>query len=488
MEHILENTADSIWAINSKYQIIYLNTSFSNDFKKTFGAQLEKDSCILDFLPSEIKYIWKKRYDRALNGNNFSFEEDFYDINHKLTFVKVTFSPIYDHNNLVIGVTCFGRDITTEKNNELELVKNKKLLHACLESQKDTILLAIDKNYKYLFFNSAHYQGMVKSYNISVEEGMNILECITNKEDRIVAQQNYDRALDGESHSNIRVYGDNNKAYYESFFNPIIDEKGEIIGATAMARDVTQRIKQKDKIEESEQSLKRANNAKDLLFSIISHDLRSPIASVSSLAELIEENIDIKDQKKIITAIRDETTKLLTLTEDLLIWAKSQNKGITYSPSNFNLSALINNILNNLDKRIQDKKLYIKNDYPVKYMVTADKEMLSTIIRNILSNAIKFSFPNGNIDIHLERRVISNQETISITIKDNGTGMEDIFVKDILEINTCNTAPGTLNEKGTGIGLIICKSLIEYHKGILSINSVPNQGTSVSITIPQFQS
>lgn len=140
------------------------------------------------------------------------------------------------------GVLVIVRDISKRKLSEESIAKSELLLKSSIESQKDTILFSIDTNYHYLYFNKAHSDAMKYAYNMDVRLGMNILDCITNEEDRIVAKQNYDRAFNGESHNNIRIYGDAHLDWYESFFNPILNDKLEIIGATGLARNITERI------------------------------------------------------------------------------------------------------------------------------------------------------------------------------------------------------------------------------------------------------
>jgi len=135
------------------------------------------------------------------------------------------------------------RDITEQKQAEESINKSQLLLLSSIECQKDMILFSIDRNYRYLYFNKTHSNVMKYAYNTDVKIGMNILEYITSDEDRKTAKDNYDRALKGESHSNVRIYGDVNLAYYESFFNPIVNDKNEIIGATGLARNITERKK-----------------------------------------------------------------------------------------------------------------------------------------------------------------------------------------------------------------------------------------------------
>ncbi len=144
-------------------------------------------------------------------------------------------------------------DISKLKRAEENLIKSQLLLQSTLESQNETIIFSIDTNYNYLTFNKAHIAVMKQAYNATIKVGMNILECISSIEDRRVAKENYDRALRGESHSNIRIYGDVEKAHYESFFNPIVDSNNKIIGATGLARNITKRIQDEENILVSEE-------------------------------------------------------------------------------------------------------------------------------------------------------------------------------------------------------------------------------------------
>lgn len=133
-------------------------------------------------------------------------------------------------------------DITEQRVAEMALKKSELLLKSSIESQKNTLMLSVDKNYNYLFFNKAYTDAIKNGYGLDIETGMNVLECFTSDVERNMVKENYDRALNGESHLDIRRYGVDPFAWYETFFNPIINEKDEIVGATALARDITLRI------------------------------------------------------------------------------------------------------------------------------------------------------------------------------------------------------------------------------------------------------
>ncbi len=152
----------------------------------------------------------------------------------------------------------FLRDITGRKKAKETLLQTQILLNSSIESQKDTILFSIDHHYRYLYFNKAHSDAMKFGYKQDISLEMNILDCITSDEDRIAAKENFDRALRGESHSNIRVFGDFQHACYESFFNPVVNEHNEIIGATGLARNISDRKNAEEVLKLSETRYKKA--------------------------------------------------------------------------------------------------------------------------------------------------------------------------------------------------------------------------------------
>jgi PAS domain S-box-containing protein len=163
-----------------------------------------------------------------------------------------------DENGRVKGAVSSARDMTMIKRSAEKLEESQSLLKASLESQKDTIMFSIDPEYHYLYFNRAHWEAMQFAYNQDVKIGMNILECITSEEDKLAAKDNYDRALRGESHSNINIFGEVELAYYESFFNPILNSQNEVIGATGLARNISARKQAEQELENTKALLHAA--------------------------------------------------------------------------------------------------------------------------------------------------------------------------------------------------------------------------------------
>jgi PAS domain S-box-containing protein len=159
-----------------------------------------------------------------------------------------------------------AKEKEARKQAEYKVREMQILLHASIESPKDMIVLSINNHYEYLTFNTFHKEVMKQAYGKDVKNGMNLLDCITNDDDRRKAKVNYDRALAGESHITIEEYGDLNRYYYETRYNPIINDKKEVIGATAFSANITERKKAEDYLRESERKLREAQEMAHLGF------------------------------------------------------------------------------------------------------------------------------------------------------------------------------------------------------------------------------
>jgi putative nucleotidyltransferase with HDIG domain len=147
-----------------------------------------------------------------------------------------------DDTGAIVGIQGTIQDITERKRAEEELRQSQMLLKSSVESQKDTIFLSVDTSYRYLYFNPAHAAMAKAAYGIDIELGMVCLDVVTNEQDRRTIQADLDRALSGESHTELQVYGWDQPIWFETFFNPVFGPGGEIVGATALSRNVTQRV------------------------------------------------------------------------------------------------------------------------------------------------------------------------------------------------------------------------------------------------------
>ena len=248
-------------------------------------------------------------------------------------------------------------------------------------------------------------------------------------------------------------------------------------------RDITEDKKAQTTLKESEVQLRELNATKDKLFSIIAHDLRSPFNNIVSLCEIlnmVRENSEIEKSETYLGLINSTAKNTLVLLENLLDWARSQSGHIIFKSEKINIATVFEEILELSSSLAQTKGITINVSKSEEIEVFSDTKILKTIVRNLISNAIKYSQPGGNINIS----VIKEVSEIKITISDTGVGMDDRTLKNLFGITTNTPLPGTLNEKGSGFGLVLCKEFVEKLGGKIWVESEKGKGSDFKFTLP----
>ncbi|MBV5312720.1 MAG: hypothetical protein JZU47_05445 [Prolixibacteraceae bacterium] len=240
---------------------------------------------------------------------------------------------------------------------------------------------------------------------------------------------------------------------------------------------------QEELLKKNNAELKNNNVTKDKLFSIIAHDLKNPVGNILVISKLINSNLKNQEQEnlaELIEMIGSQAEETLELLETLFDWAKSQTGQITHKPEILNLKTLIEQVIETHNPAAQLKDIVIESETSEEIKIFADQNMLNTILRNLTTNAIKFTYPKGRIRISAEQKT----DNIEITVSDNGIGMDEKTIDSLFRIDTTHTAMGTADEKGTGLGLIICKEFIERHGGQIKIESKLGKGSKFIFNLP----
>lgn len=249
-------------------------------------------------------------------------------------------------------------------------------------------------------------------------------------------------------------------------------------------RDITERKKTEADLVESRLRLKELNATKDRLFSIIGHDLKNPVGNIVSLSDLILGELPSGDPAAIETyarLLRQASTTTLDLLSNLLSWARSQTGAITFQPQNVDLGTLTDNTLDLLRSSALQKGITLENRIPEGMAIQADPDMLQLVIRNLVSNGIKFTPEKGSVTI----RISEERERLTVMVEDSGVGippedMEKLFCPDC----TVSTR-GTRQEAGTGIGLLLCREFVALHGGEITVDSVEGTGSRFAFTLPR---
>ncbi|MCB1156712.1 MAG: hybrid sensor histidine kinase/response regulator [Leptospiraceae bacterium] len=226
--------------------------------------------------------------------------------------------------------------------------------------------------------------------------------------------------------------------------------------------------------------LEKINKSKDKIFAIISHDLRSPIGSIKNLITLLQtEDVSKEEFIHLSGKLKNSIESIHFTLENLLQWAQSQMKGITTIKKPFFLNPIILKVFDFFKETARVKNIKISIEVNESIQILADEEQIRLVLRNLLSNSIKFTDHDGSIRVS----ATTNNHSCMITILDSGIGISQTEISEILEGKYVSNY-GTDGEKGTGLGLVLCKEFITYNGGSLSIESTPGQGSSFCVTLP----
>jgi signal transduction histidine kinase len=244
-----------------------------------------------------------------------------------------------------------------------------------------------------------------------------------------------------------------------------------------------QLLRAEELLKKSEVQLRQLNADKDRFISILGHDLISPFNMLIGYSGLLLEDLrkleieDIENQLIQINKAAQNTFKLL---EELLIWARTQSGKIPFCPRNLNIGDICRDILTTLSLIANAKNITINCVADGQLIVFADADMLKIVLRNLVSNAIKFTHTNGQIKINAEEKA----ENVLVTVSDTGVGIEPENVLKLFDFSYVLSTTGTADEKGTGLGLLICKEFVEKHGGKIWVESEKDKGSEFKFTIP----
>jgi signal transduction histidine kinase len=274
--------------------------------------------------------------------------------------------------------------------------------------------------------------------------------------------------------------------YYHNRVVQVFNDTGKPMGWAVIFSDVTESRLIEKQLIEKERKLKELNANKDKFLAIIGHDLRNSFHLVINLTEMMLSNIEKDDADAAMKKgkiIYDTSITTYNLLQNLLEWALIQQKGMQFKPVKCDLNQLIEEELR-YQRIIAEQKGLALNRLPGKdLLLRADKEMLKTILRNLISNAIKYSFPGGAIDIGQT----NGTDVVVISVRDHGTGMTKEEQQMLFGAENTLSKKGTAKETGTGLGLRLCAEFVHLHGGSIWVESTDGKGSEFSFTIPLWK-
>ncbi len=267
------------------------------------------------------------------------------------------------------------------------------------------------------------------------------------------------------------------------------EEQRALLDALRLSNQkIEQTLQEKDnlinELQDTQNQLQETIKAKDKFFSIISHDLRGPFSGFLGLTDMMAkdlEDLSLRELRKMSQAIYKSANSVYKLLDDLLQWSRLQLGKIPYNPEKITLKEIINNSLYTLRELATNKEIKLLIDVPDDFSVFCDRNMVTGVFRNLVTNGIKFTHRGGYVKIFINK---VEEDFVEIAVEDNGIGIPDDIKDKLFRLDTQVSTKGTEKETGSGLGLILCKEFVEKHGGIMYFNSKENEGTTFFFTLP----
>jgi two-component system sensor histidine kinase ChiS len=235
------------------------------------------------------------------------------------------------------------------------------------------------------------------------------------------------------------------------------------------------------KVTERTEQLVTANTVKDRLLSVMSHDIKSPLNSLRGILQVYNKGaVSMEEFNHFTKLVENDLSKTTMLVENILFWTASQLKGVQVAKEKFNLNLLINETIQLFETIAANKKILIKHNITDPLIIDFDRNILNLVLRNLISNAVKFSHEGGIIQVDVK----PSMESVLIRIKDQGIGMDDLTIQTLLDPKKTVSTAGTIQEKGTGLGLSLCRDYLQKSGGLLTVESKKGIGSTFNVVIP----
>jgi PAS domain S-box-containing protein len=380
------------------------------------------------------------------------------------------------------------RDITTRKSAEQELQSKSSLLEAQLNATTEGILV-IDKQNIRLLINQRFIDLLnIPAHLLAEKEDSMLLNYVVGLTEN--PQLFLEKVMYLNSHPDEKSYDEvvfKSGIIVERYSAPILSKDGKNDGRIWTFRDITSRKLTEQQIKLKNEELHKLNAERDKFYSIIAHDLRGPIGAIMGLSEMMADESQYfseQERKDLTMEISHSSSNVFNLLEQLLEWSKSEQGLTDFNPQTLVLNDLVTKSAKIVGEQARLKSVDLIVKIPTDLEVFADQNMLQTILRNLISNAIKYTRQGGKV-------VVTGQagEDMStlISVKDSGIGMGKKILENLFRMDVDTKRPGTNGEHSTGLGILLCKEFIEKHGGTFSVESEEGKGSVFSFTIPYHE-
>lgn len=470
---------DPLYVIAPDYTIEFMNNALKNQlgkdclgescFSAVYGFKEKCPWCVFHKLDKENPEMTYEAFNEKL-GKHYQVKNVLLENNSKLT--------IYNDVTQII-----------EARNKIEESEKKYRLIA--ENVSDVLWITDIKSLKFTYVSPSVVQML----------GYTPQELINIRSDKTLSRVSVQK-MTSKLHKRVKQFKENSKSanvyfdelqqktksgdyiWIETSTKLYYNEKGaiEMLG---VSRDISARKKLENEILQQNSKLEELNATKDKFFNIIAHDLKNPFNTILGFSELLRKKYEqYNDGKRLemlnVIHLSGQTTQKLL--ENLLEWSRAQTGKIKFDPQPVKAENLVGEIVGLHSISAAAKDITLENDVSEDIVLKADERMLSTVLRNLVSNAVKFTERGGRVKISAGK---TGNGMAEISVQDSGVGMDRNTVSKLFKISEKISTSGTDNEKGTGLGLLLCKEFVESHGGKINVESQPDRGSRFFFTIPR---
>lgn len=487
LNFILDNTEQAFFLVHKDSRLIDANRSGYRLLSELGLPSRQPGEKMSEILPEVFIAELSNAFVNALNGKNTHVIKEF-NINSQVYHFRIEIAPICGSdqkpNIIAIGIL----DDTSQWKSDRKLLEAERNL-SFFADNIDDIIWQISADGTLLYLSS----GIEKLLGYLPESmlGRSILELVAPAS-RHIFNQLIDSGFSNDVdlprkfemqllHANGSVrWGEVNYIVRNGFYT----RQMKIIGILS---DITLRRESERILQATSQRLLELNKTKDKFMSLIAHDLRNPLNAIKGFTELLIEDFSLisdGEKKQYLNTISNSSSELLRLLDDLLVWSRTQMGTISFNPEVIEVDIIVNEALIISQASALKKGIRLVSKVEAGKTVYADANMVRTILRNLIGNAVKFSFHDGVVCV----TETDDGKFVTLSVSDHGIGLphghdKEVFIPDIEK-----HLPGTDGERGSGFGLVITREFVQYHKGTLSFEANYPEGTIVSFSLPATES
>lgn len=485
MQSIFENSFESILFIDPERKLRFFNQIASARSLALFGKPLEDEYSIYDFVLPEDRENFDKHFHSALEGKKTIVDRSV-SMNNSNYWFQFQYAPVKNEKNEIFGVLFTGRDINEKKHAEEELKESENRFHAIFDQTPLGIALVESITGEFIQINPKLCE--IIGYKEEEIIGKRFLD-ITHPEDIKLSFDKWEILSDGEtnpiSYEKRYIKKNGETIWVNGKIVPLFGKEKNSIYYLIIMLDITEFRKTNETLKKNMSDLENLNKTKDKFFSIIAHDLRNPFGGIIGITEILDVKMRQEQMNesmnlylRYIQIVHGAAKSAHRLLENLLQWARSQTGEISVRPQNFSMSSLLSQVIPIVSGNAFKKNITIEKNLVGNESVYADESLVATILRNLLTNAVKFTNTNGKIIISTEKK----EDFLEISISDTGNGIEPDNLEKLFRIDSKIPRQETENEIGSGLGL--CKEFVEKHGGKIWAESQPGVGSKFTFTLP----